>query len=56
MHSDRAADDVGGQRGARRHEPRLGLADREVWLGVLVIAGWNVLMFAIAATRLRTQK
>ena len=33
-----------------------GLADREVWLGVLVIAGWNVLMFAIAATRLRTQK
>ena len=33
-----------------------GLADREVWLGLLVIAGWNVVMFVIAATRLRTQK
>ena len=33
-----------------------GLADREVWLGLLVIVGWNAVLFIIAASRLRTQK
>ena len=33
-----------------------GLADREVWLGILVVVGWNVVLFVIAATRLRTRE
>ena len=33
-----------------------GMADREVWLGMLVIVLWNIVLFFLAATRLRTQK